>query len=83
LQKINQNKSPLGGPPGTVTPGSGTACPWNINNCGPNDEPFSMHSGGVHIVLGDGSVRFISEAIDHNTVRRLGLPKEGEVVGEF
>jgi prepilin-type N-terminal cleavage/methylation domain-containing protein len=83
LQKINQNKSPSGGPPGTVTPGSGTPCPWSINNCGPNDEPFSQHPGGCHLVLGDGSVRFLSEAVDFNTVRRLMLPKDGEPLGDF
>jgi prepilin-type N-terminal cleavage/methylation domain-containing protein len=83
LQKINQNKSPAGGPPGTVTPGSGTPCPWAINNCGPNDEPFSLHAGGCHMVLGDGSVRFISETVDFNTVRRLMLPKDGEPLGDF
>lgn len=27
-------------------------------------EPMSRHSGGVHCVLGDGAVRFISESID-------------------
>jgi prepilin-type N-terminal cleavage/methylation domain-containing protein len=83
LQKINQNKVPNGGPPGTVTPGSGTPCPWSINNCGPNDEPFSQHTGGVHTVLGDGSVRFISENLDFNIIRRLGLPSDGETIGEF
>ena len=83
LQKINQNKIPRGGPQGTVTPGSGTPCPWNVNNCGPNDEPFSLHSGGVQVVLGDGSVRFLSENMDHNTLRRLANPKDGEVLGEF
>lgn len=83
LQKINQNKTPIGGPPGTVTPGSGTPCPWSVNNCGPNDEPFSLHSGGVHALLGDGSVRFISENLDANTLRRLALPSDGEVLGDF
>jgi len=83
LQKINQNKVPAGGPLGTVTPGSGTPCPWSVNNCGSNDEPFSLHSGGVQAVLGDGSVRFVSENLDFNTLRRLANPKDGEVLGEF
>jgi len=83
LKKINNNAVPLGGPPGTVTPGSGTPCPWSVNNCGPNDEPFSLHVGGCHCLLGDGSVRFLSENIDYNTVRRLANPKDGETLGDF
>lgn len=82
LHKINNNAVPNGGPPGAVTPG-GTACPWNINNCGPNDEPFSQHVGGCHALLGDGSVRFLSENIDYNTIRRLANPKDGEPISEF
>ncbi|MGQ0636809.1 MAG: DUF1559 family PulG-like putative transporter [Planctomycetaceae bacterium] len=83
LQKINQNKTPNGGPPGTVTPGSGIPCPWSVNNCGPNDEPFSLHVGGVQLLLGDGSVRFINESVNHQIVRRLALPADGEAMGEF
>ncbi|OAI53202.1 hypothetical protein AYO47_05370 [Planctomyces sp. SCGC AG-212-M04] len=82
LQKINQNKTPNGGTPGTPTP-STTPCPWSVNNCGPNDEPFSQHTGGVHALLGDGSVRFLSENLDYNIIRRLGLPQDGEPIGEF
>ena len=80
--KINNNKTPEGGPQGAVTT-TGSACPWNVNNCGPNDEPFSPHAGGVQMLLGDGSVRFLSENADHNLVRRLGLPTDGETIGEF
>ena len=71
---INQNKVPAGGP---------TNCPWTTNNCGPNDEPFSQHVGGCHALLGDGSVRFLSENLDTQTIRRLCGRADGEVVGEF
>jgi prepilin-type N-terminal cleavage/methylation domain-containing protein len=69
---INNNKNP-----------SNTVCPWSTNNCGPNDEPFSLHVGGCHALLGDGSVRFLSENIDGNTLRRLCSKSDGEVVGEY
>ena len=71
---INNSNSPKGGPP---------ACPWGVNNCGPNDEPFSQHTGGCQVVLGDGSVRFLSENLDRHIIRKLCNPQDGEVLGEF
>lgn len=44
---------------------------------------YSEHIGGGHILLGDGSVRFISENIDLITFAELSSMKEGEVVGEY
>ena len=43
----------------------------------------SMHTGGAHFVLGDGSVQFISENINMLTYARLGDRFDGGVVGEF
>jgi prepilin-type N-terminal cleavage/methylation domain-containing protein len=74
ISVINGNKTPLGGP---------TTCPWTMNNCGPNSEPFSMHSGGTHALLGDGTVRFLSETIDTATVRKLCGRNDGATVGTF
>lgn len=71
---INNNKTPMGGP---------TTCPWTTNNCGPNDELFSFHVGGVHILLCDGSVRFVSENVDTQTIRRLCDKADGQPLGEF
>ena len=71
---INQNKTPLGGP---------ASCLWTTNNCGPNDEPFSWHAGGVNALMGDGSVRFISENIDALTLKWLTGASDGVVLGEF
>lgn len=53
--KVNNNASPIGGP---------STCLWSVNNCGPNDEPFSFHTGGVMAAMGDGSVRFVRDSID-------------------
>lgn len=43
----------------------------------------SWHTGGVHVVLGDGAVRFLSENIDLGTYRALAGRSDGLVVGEF
>ncbi|HTN00671.1 MAG TPA: H-X9-DG-CTERM domain-containing protein, partial [Planctomycetaceae bacterium] len=47
------------------------------------DEPFSLHVGGAHALLCDGTVRFISENTDTHIVRRLCSRADGEVVGEY
>ncbi|MBA4031664.1 MAG: prepilin-type cleavage/methylation domain-containing protein [Planctomyces sp.] len=43
----------------------------------------SAHTGGTHIVLGDGSVRFVSENIDNTLWADLGSRNDGRVLGEF
>ncbi len=40
----------------------------------------SLHPGGCHFALGDGSVRFISEAIDRPTLNNLTRMADGEHV---
>lgn len=74
VQIINNNKTPTGGP---------AACPWTTNNCGPNNEPFSLHVGGAHALMADGTVRFLSENLDVHVVRRLCGRNDGETIGEF
>jgi len=43
----------------------------------------SNHTGGVHFLLCDGSVHFMSEHIDYSTFRNLGERADGEILGEF
>jgi len=43
----------------------------------------SNHAGGVHLMMGDGSVRFASANIDWNTYQALGSRNGGETVGDF
>jgi len=43
----------------------------------------SMHTGGIHGILGDGSVRFVSENISDVTLRALCARNDGLVLGEF
>jgi prepilin-type N-terminal cleavage/methylation domain-containing protein/prepilin-type processing-associated H-X9-DG protein len=71
---INNNSTPVGGP---------QDCPWSTANCGPNDEIFSMHPGGVNALLADGSVRFLQENIDPIVMRYLCTRSEGAPVPNF
>tara|TARA_R110002095_G_scaffold215334_1_gene209159 strand:+ start:508 stop:1512 length:1005 start_codon:yes stop_codon:yes gene_type:complete len=43
----------------------------------------SMHVGGLHILMGDGAVRFLSDNIDFTTRRDLSSIGDGRVIGEF
>ena len=43
----------------------------------------SMHTGGAHFLMGDGTVRFISSNIDLNTMRALSRVADGAVIGDF
>jgi prepilin-type N-terminal cleavage/methylation domain-containing protein len=43
----------------------------------------SQHVGGTHVLLCDGSVRFVSQNIDGNTYSALGSRDGNEVVGEY
>jgi len=43
----------------------------------------SDHDGGVQMLLGDGSVRFINESIDYPTWNYLGDKADGQVIGQF
>jgi hypothetical protein len=70
VAKINNNASPVGGP---------TTCSWTVNNCGPNDEPFSFHTGGVTGVMGDGSVRFIRDSIDAVVLKYAIGASDGQI----
>ncbi len=43
----------------------------------------SLHKGGAQFVMGDGSVRFLSENLNGMTYRVLAQRASGQVVGEF
>ena len=69
---IKNHFDPIGGPP---------ECPWTTENCGPNDEPFGFHTGGVQAVFADGAARFLSENIHNAVLARLVARADGEQVG--
>ncbi len=71
LARLNNNATPRGGP---------SSCSWSLNNCGPNDEPFSFHTGGCQAVFGDGHVQFLRDSIDALTLRALMTADGGETV---
>ena len=64
--------SPYGTPPGLLN--------TQGNNAGANDELFSFHPGGVNVLMGDGSVRFIKDSINVVTLRGLVTPQGAEVI---
>ncbi len=45
--------------------------------------PRSFHTGGAQVLLGDGSVRFLSENIDAMLHRGMHSRNGGEILGEF
>jgi len=65
----------------TINPrsvGNGAIAGWQSNT------PLtSSHTGGVHGLLGDGSVRFISENINMDTLKFLARRDDGQVLSEF
>lgn len=82
------NQSPTNGVASAL--GNGSAV-LNTNN---HQGLSSVHTGGVHFLMGDGAVRFVSEnisqtpgiaATDVNSgvLQRLLCPNDGQVVAEF
>jgi prepilin-type N-terminal cleavage/methylation domain-containing protein/prepilin-type processing-associated H-X9-DG protein len=57
---------------------SGGRCVMNCTNW---DEPYSFHPGGINVVFGDGSARFLADDLDPITMIGLTTRAGGEVVG--
>ena len=70
IAKFNNHSYPIGGP---------AHCLWQVNNCGPNDEPYSFHTGGLNAAIGDGSVRFLSENVDSLVIKNMIGANDGNV----
>jgi prepilin-type N-terminal cleavage/methylation domain-containing protein len=43
----------------------------------------SQHTGGVHVLMGDGAVKFIGDSVDLLTWQRAGGINDGAPLGEF
>jgi prepilin-type N-terminal cleavage/methylation domain-containing protein len=57
---------------------------FNTGSANLSDQSLkSMHVGGIHVLLGDGAVRFISENINLTTYKNLADIADGATLGEF
>jgi prepilin-type N-terminal cleavage/methylation domain-containing protein len=64
------------------TPNPPVTAAWQQqSNC--NNPAASAHTGGAHVMLGDGSIRFISNNVDLTTFKRLADRDDGNPIGEF
>lgn len=62
---------------------NGRSCGW-LPSLRASMTPSSRHTGGVNVLLGDGSVRFVRDAIDLAAWRALGSRNGNEVIpGDF
>jgi hypothetical protein len=57
----------------------GTGFPGSMTNMAMQVTANSRHTGGVQCLLGDGSLKFISDSIDLPTWRAIGSRSSGEV----
>ncbi len=60
------------------SPGTGANCPYCCNLI-----LTSNHVGGVHVLLSDGAVRFVSENINATVLANLAMKDDGNVIGDF
>ena len=57
---------------------AGTGFSGSMTNMAMQVSPNSFHTGGVQTMMGDGSVRFVSENVDLNLWRAIGTRSSGE-----
>jgi prepilin-type N-terminal cleavage/methylation domain-containing protein len=43
----------------------------------------SFHTGGLFVLLTDGSVRFVSDNVDFQNLKKLAMRDDGQPIGEF
>ncbi len=64
--------------PNPTSTGAEANVEWDFNT------PLSSyHTGGVHVLVGDGAVRFISDNVHFGTLQALCVRDDGKVVGEW
>jgi prepilin-type processing-associated H-X9-DG protein len=65
---------------GSITAAAGATCVMNCNNY---SEPYSFHTGGINVVMADGSVRFVTQTINAATFAALVTRDYGDIPGNF
>ena len=50
------------------------------NQAGANEEPFSFHKGGINVLFGDGSVRFVKDSVNLIAWRSVLTLSGGETI---
>jgi prepilin-type N-terminal cleavage/methylation domain-containing protein len=60
---------------------SGAPGPYNYTG-GNNTMINSFHPGGIHVLMTDAAVRFMSETISLTTLQRLSVKDDGQPIGE-
>lgn len=64
-------------------PFADTFFPGMSSAMGANNPLGSFHTGGTHALMGDGAVRFLSEYMDLETIKKLATRDDGQAIGEF
>ena len=76
--RVNQKDWP------TITGAPGNCSGFGIcDNTGQNIPLNSAHPGGVMVLLGDGSVRFLAQTVDMGIVGRLATRDDGQPVPNY
>lgn len=68
--------------PCTMTKPAGGTAPYGVNMTN-DSEMYAFHVGGAHVLMCDGSVRFLSANIAASTLGALATRNTGDIVGDF
>ena len=62
-------------------------CTAHCSGCAPDGPAMfgarSLHTGGVHVVMCDGAVRFVNQTVNYQTWQNLGSRNDRTPIGDF